>query len=145
MAALKATNKELQQRYSDAFYKEKQPERENLKLKKKIEEMQNQRRSVPPSTSPFNTPVQLPAGIPGSPLVVGGFSAGSFPGAGMGANRLAPRKLGGKALLSIKNNPKTAHDPGAPKRGPQAGSNPVSYAQFMVRPRGSVRYPTSSQ
>ena len=93
VAALKATNKELQQRYSDAFYKEKQSERENSKLKQKIEEMQKQRTSVPPSTSPFNTPVQVPAWIPVSPLVVGGFSAGSFPGAGMGANRLAPRKL----------------------------------------------------
>ena len=79
VAALKDTNKELpvQQRYSDAFYKEKQFERENSKLKKKIEEMQKQRRSVPSSTSPFNTPVQLPAWISGSPLVVGGFSAGS--------------------------------------------------------------------
>ena len=87
--ALKNTNKELQQRYSDAFYKEKQFERETLKLKQKIEEMQNQRWSVPPSTSPFNTPVQVPAWIPVSPLVVGDFSAGSFvfggPGAGVGA------------------------------------------------------------
>ena len=50
VAALKDTNKELQQRYSDASYKEKQSERETLKLKQKIEEMQKQRRWVPPST-----------------------------------------------------------------------------------------------
>jgi hypothetical protein len=50
VAALKATNKELQQRYSDAFYKGKQSECENLKLQQKIEALQKQQRSVPPST-----------------------------------------------------------------------------------------------
>ena len=97
VAALKATNKELQQRYSDAFYKGKQSECENLKLQQKIEALQKQQRSVPPSTSPFNTPVQWSARFPVSPLVVGGFSADSFvfggPGAGLGATKLAPRRL----------------------------------------------------
>ena len=64
-----------------------------MKLKQKIEELQALRRSVPPFAPPFGTPDQVPAWIPVSPPVVDGFSAGSFPGAGMGANRLAPRKL----------------------------------------------------
>ena len=52
---------------------------------------------------------------------------------------------GGESTFIDQEQPKTAHDPGTPKRGPQAGSNPFSYAQFTVQPRGSVQYPTSSQ
>ena len=70
--ALKKTNRELQKLYHDSFSKGKESESEISKLKKTIEEMQNQWKSVPPSTSPFNTPVQVPAWIPVSPLVVGG-------------------------------------------------------------------------
>ena len=51
----------------------------------------------------------------------------------------------GESTFIDQEQPKTAHDPGTPKRGPQAGSNPFSYAQFTVQPRGSVQYPTSSQ
>ena len=62
-----------------------------------------------------------------------------------GALRINLPAQGGESTFIDQEQPKTAHDPGTPKRGPQAGSNPFSYAQFMVRPRGSVRYPTSSQ
>ena len=47
VAALKQTNQELQKLYSEAFYKEKESEREISKLKKKIEELQGNRKSVP--------------------------------------------------------------------------------------------------
>jgi hypothetical protein len=52
---------------------------------------------------------------------------------------------GGESTFIDQEQPTTAHDPGTPKRGPPAGSNPFSYAQFMARPRGSVQFPTSSQ
>ena len=68
VAALKDSNKELQKLYSEAFYKEKESEREISKLKKKIEEMQDHRRSVPPFAPPFGTPDQVPAWIPVTPL-----------------------------------------------------------------------------
>ena len=63
----------------------------------------------------------------------------------LGPRSLRQRLGGGESTFIDQEQPKTAHDPGTPKRGPQAGSNPFSYAQFTVQPRGSVQYPTSSQ
>ena len=64
VVALKQTNTELQKLYQGSFYKGRESESEISKLKKKIEEMQDHRRSVPPVASPFGTPVQVPAWIP---------------------------------------------------------------------------------
>ena len=81
MEALRDSNKELQKLYSQSLNRERESEREISRLKKKIEELQDHRKSVPPFAPPFGTPDQVPAWIPVSPPVVGGFSAGSFPGA----------------------------------------------------------------
>jgi hypothetical protein len=55
------------------------------------------------------------------------------------------RTRGGESTFIDQEQPKTAHDPGTPKRGPQAGSNPFSCHQFTVQSRGSVQFPMSSQ